>query len=241
LIIPVALGIHTVTSWLFASTLRGGWNSTNLGPYFVAGAFMAGAAGVIILMYVARRYYKLEGYLTDDIFNKMGKLLVLLSLVYLYFNINEYLTPAFKMMVGERKVLEDLFIGDFAPMFWSVQIFGMVIPIILMLTKWGRTPFPLFIISLIVLVGGWFKRYLIVVPTLFHPYLPPSQRNGLPESVHYNPTWDEWSITIASLAGAMLIITILFRFLPFIGINEMAEEKGISHEDFNKSLNLSKP
>ena len=60
IIIPVALGIHTVTSWLFASTLRGGWNSTNFGPYFVAGAFVVGAAGVIALMYGARRKYTLE-------------------------------------------------------------------------------------------------------------------------------------------------------------------------------------
>lgn len=134
-IIPIALGIHTVTSWLFASTLRGGWNSTNFGPYFVAGAFVVGAAAVISLMYVARRSYKLEAYLTEDIFDKMGKLLVMLSLVYTYFTINEYLTPAFKMMEGERSLIEDLFVGGFAPMFWGVQIFGVFIPVFVMLFK----------------------------------------------------------------------------------------------------------
>lgn len=222
LIIPVALGIHTVTSWLFASTFRPGWNSTNFGPYFVAGAFMVGAAAVIAVMYVARRYYKLDKYLTDKLFNRMGQLLVLLSLVYLYFNINEYLTPAYKMAGHEEALLKDLFVGDFASMFWSVQVFGMALPIIFMLFKWGRKPFPLFLISTAVVIGAWFKRFLIVVPTLFHPFVPIESEGGM---VHYFPTWDEWSITLASLAGALLVMTILFRYLPFISIWEMAEEQ----------------
>jgi len=212
IIVPVALGIHTVTSWLFASTLRGGWNSTNFGPYFVAGAFVVGAAAVISLMYVARQRYKLEEYLNDDIFDKMGKLLVMLSLVYTYFTINEYLTPAFKMMGGEKALITDLFVGHFAPMFWGVQIFGVLIPLSVMLFKKGRKPFPLFIVANMTIVGAWFKRYLIVIPTLFHPYLPAIEQNGVPKVISYFPTWHEWSITMGSLAGSLLIITILFRY-----------------------------
>ena len=232
-IIPVALGIHTVTSWLFASTLRGGWNSTNFGPYFVAGAFVVGAAAVISLMYIARRYYKLERYLNEDIFDKMGKLLVMLSLVYTYFTINEYLTPAFKMM-------QDLFIGGFAPMFWGVQIFGVIIPVFVMLFRKGRKPLPLFIVANMVIVGAWFKRYLIVIPTLFHPYLPAIKQNGVPSAIHYFPTWHEWSITIASLAGSMLIITILFRYLPFISMWEIAEEQHIELDPIIPAVEKSK-
>ncbi|NNC94228.1 MAG: polysulfide reductase NrfD [Chitinophagales bacterium] len=235
LIIPVALAIHTVTSWLFATTLRGGWNSTNFGPYFVAGAFMVGAAAVIAVMYAARRQYQLQEYITDDIFDKMGKLLVMLSLVYLYFNINEYLTPAFKQMVGEHALLKDLFVGQFAPMFWGTQIFGMLIPIILMSFPWGRKPRLLFIISIVIIVGAWFKRYLIVIPTLFHPYLPVIEQNGVPTSIVYHPTFHEWSITMGSLAAALLIMTILFRYLPFISIWEMAEYKGVSEDHIQKA------
>ena len=226
-IIPIAFGIHTVTSWLFSTTLRGGWNSTNIGPYFVAGAFMVGAAAVIAVMYVLRRNYKLENYFTDELFDKMGRLLVFLSFVYLYFNINEYLTPAFKMMGGERDLLRSLFIGEFAPMFWSTQIIGMVIPIIVLLFKKGRRPLPMFIIALVVIVGAWFKRYLIVIPTLFFPYLPAVEQYGLPTAIEYYPTFEEWSITIGSLAGALLVITFLFRYIPLIGIWEMAEYQGI--------------
>jgi len=240
IIIPVALGIHTVTSWLFASTLRGGWNSTNFGPYFVAGAFVVGAAAVSSLMYIARRYYRLEKYLTDDIFDKMGKLLVMLSLVYTYFTINEYLTPAFKMMKDDRSLIQDLFVGNFAPLFWSVQIFGVFIPVIVLLFKRGRKPLPLFILANMVIIGAWFKRYLIVIPTLFHPYLPAIKQNGVPFTIQYFPTWHEWSITIASLAGSLLVITILFRYLPFISIWEIAEEKEIAHEQINPDKSKSK-
>ena len=199
-----------------------------MGPYFVAGAFMVGAAAVIVMMFIVRKTYRMEKYFTDDLFDKMGKLLVLLSLIYMYFNINEYLTPAFKMMEGESRVLEDLFTGEFAGMFWGAQIIGMVIPIFILMFKKGRKPIPIFLVSIIVVVGAWFKRYLIVIPTLFHPYLP-IEMNEFPQQVRYIPTYHEWSITIASLAGAMLIASLLIRFIPPVGIDEVAEENGLYH------------
>lgn len=230
LIIPVAFGIHTVTSWLFATTLRPGWDSNNFGPYFVSGAFMVGAGAVIAAMFALRKSYKLDHYFTDEIFNKMGKLLVLLSLVYLYFNINEYFVPAYKMKSQESAHLDALFSGDYAPLFWSVQIGGMIIPIILLLFKRGRKPLPIFIISLLVIVGAWFKRFLIVVPTLNHPFIP---TNRVPESwMHYFPTLAEWFITGGTLAGALLIITGLIRVFPIVPIAETIEEKVHSSEGF---------
>jgi Ni/Fe-hydrogenase subunit HybB-like protein len=77
LIIPVALAIHTVTSWLFAATLRPGWDTTIFGPYFVTGAFVAGSAAVVMLMYIYRKRFNLKEYLTDYHFDQMGKVVVL--------------------------------------------------------------------------------------------------------------------------------------------------------------------
>lgn len=225
MIIPVALGIHTVTSWLFATTYRPGWDSTNFGPYFVSGAFMVGAASVIIAMYVLIRYYSLSEYITHKHFNQMGKLLVLLSLIYLYFNINEYLSPAYKMKTTEALHLKELFSGEFSPIFWGVQILGMVVPILVLMFNKGRKPLPMFIISILVVVGAWFKRYLIVVPTLLHPFLP--IQNEPEEWKHYFPSWEEWSIAMATMAAAMLIITLLVRIFPVIPIHETAKERGI--------------
>lgn len=236
-IIPVALAIHTVTSWLFALTYRPGWDSTNFGAYFVSGAFLVGAAAVVVAMYVFRRFYSLQEYITENHFNHMGKLVVMLALVYLYFNINEYLVPAFKMKKPEEQHLRALFTGDFAPLFWVVIIMGMIVPIIVMLFPGGRRPLPMFLSGILIVVGAWFKRFLIVTPTLLHPFLPMS---NVPESYqHYFPTWEEWAITAGSLSGALLIVTFLARIFPIVPIEEtvkerMGEERASAHHEYKE-------
>lgn len=225
LIIPVALGIHTVTSWLFASTLRPGWDTTIFGPYFVSGAFVAGAAAVIIAMYFYRINYKLHDYLTDKHFDNMGKLLVLVSLVYAYFNLNEFLVPGYKMKLADAEHLHTLFTGHYAWMFWLTQILGLVVPIILVLFKKARRPRNLMLISIMVILGAWFKRYLIVIPTLLHPHLP---IQNVPQSFHeYSPTGIEITLTLGTIALSLLIITVLSKLIPVISIWETAEDNGI--------------
>ncbi len=237
MIIPVAFCIHTVTSWLFATTYRPGWDSTNFGAYFISGAFLVGAGGVVVAMYVFRRVYKLEKYITEDHFNRMGKIVVLLALLYLYFNVNEYLVPAFKMKKPEEAHLTQLFAGEYAPVFWFAFFIGMIIPILIMITKKGRKPLPMFIAGVMVVVGAWFKRYVIVTPTLLHPFLP---MQDVPQSYkHYFPSWEEWAIAMGSLAGALLIITIFVRIFPIIPIQETIDEQHeLSHPKASKEETL---
>lgn len=228
LIIPVAFCIHTVTSWLFATTYRPGWDSTNFGAYFVSGAFLVGAGGVVVAMYVFRKAYHLQSYITDKHFDRMGKVVVLLALLYLYFNVNEYLIPAFKMKKPEESHLTNLFAGEFAPMFWFAVLVGMVIPILIMIFRSGRKPLPMFIAGCMVVIGAWFKRYLIVTPTLLHPMVP---MHDAPEQFkHYFPSWEEWAIAMGSLAGTLLIITLFVRIFPIIPIHETIEEKNETAE-----------
>lgn len=239
LIIPVALSIHTVTSWLFATTLRPGWDSTNFGPYFVAGAFIAGAAAVVLGMFIIYKFHpNYKKFVTDDHFDKMGKLLVLLSLVYLYFNVNEFLVPWYKMKKAEAGFLNELFTGHYAVMFWTVEIVGMVIPIILLLFKKFRRPWPISVISFVIVVGAWLKRYLIVIPTLLHPFLP---MQDVPQSYKsYFPTWVEWTITCGSVAAALLIITLFTRYFPVISIWEVSSEKSARLEKNQFKLKSNK-
>jgi len=227
-IIPVAFAIHTVTSWLFATTYRPGWDSTNFGAYFISGAFLVGSGAVLIAMYVFRTHYKLEKYITDSHFDKMGKVVVLLALIYLYFNVNEFLVPAFKMKKSEEEHLMGLFTGEFAAIFWFAISTAMIIPICILLFKKGRRPKAAFVAGILVVVGSWFKRYLIVTPTLLHPFLPMS---NVPESYkHYIPTWEEWAIAGGSLAGALLIVTIFARIFPIIPIHETITEIDINEK-----------
>ncbi len=228
LIIPVAFCIHTVTSWLFATTYRPGWDSTNFGAYFVSGAFLVGAGAVIVAMYVFRTYYNLTKYITEDHFDKMGKVLVMLALLYLYFNVNEYMVPAFKMKKPEEAHLTELFTGEFAPLFWFAILIGMILPVFILINKKGRKPFPMFIVGIMVVVGAWFKRYLIVTPTLLHPFLPMAD---VPQNYkHYFPSWEEWAIAMSSLAGCLLIITIFVRIFPIIPIYETITEQNENKE-----------
>lgn len=221
-IIPVALAIHTVTSWLFAMTLRTGWDSPIFGPYFVSGAFVAGCAAVIIAMYFIQKNYKLQDYITDMHFDKMGKLLVLVSLVYVYFNINEIIVPAYKFKPSEVEHIGNLLYGHDSVLFWLVQVGGLVIPFLLLMVPRMRKPLPAMFISLVILVAAWFKRYLIVVPTQLTPYYPVQ---NMPDSYHtYVPTIPEIAITVGSLVLVLMIISVLSKIFPIVPIWEMKEE-----------------
>lgn len=225
LIIPVGLSIHTVTSWLFASTLRAGWDTTIFGPYFVSGAFVAGTAAVVMVMYIYRIRYRLKNYFTNHQFDMMGKLLVFVCLVYLYFNINEFLVPGYKMRLLEGIHLRELFHGSYSGMFWFVQIAGLILPIILLLFRYFRKPGPMFLISFVVLVASWFKRYVIVIPTMEHPHLP--VQNVPDYFKHYSPTSNEIVIILFGFVGALIIITMLAKLFPVVSIWEYAEQQGI--------------
>lgn len=222
-IIPISFCIQIVDSWLFATTYRPGWDSTNFGAYFLAGAFLAGAGAISVAMYVFQKFYRLEKYITDVHFDKMGRIVVMLAALYLYFHIDEYFTPLFKMKKPEAPFLNELFTGAFAPAFWFVIFAGMIIPMVVLMFKRGRKPFPMFICGVMIVIGAWLKRYLIVTPTLLHPFLP---MHNVPESYkHYFPSWDEMAIACGSLAGALLIITIFARIFPIIPIQETLIEQ----------------
>lgn len=225
LIIPVALILQTIDAWLFSTTYRIGWDSTNFGPYFIAGAFVVGTGGLISVVYVLRKVYKLEEFITDLHFDKLGRLLVFACLIYLYFNVNEYLIPAFTASKAEAEHLHTMFAGEYAGLFWFVTIGGLILPVIVMVFKPGRKPDSVFLMAILVVITSWWKRYLIVVPSLLHPFLP---IQGVPEEWRsYFPSLHEWAIVAGTLAGALLLITLLVRFLPIIPIYRTAVEKGL--------------
>lgn len=222
-ILPVAISVHTISAWLIAFTLRPGWNSTIMGPYFVFGALMAGAAIMILIIAQLRIGYRLEKYLTAVHFNHLGKILLALTAFYLYLNINKYGVPAYKMAKDEKPVLEDLFFGNNSIFFWFTQIVGIVIPIIILSIKKLRNTIRWVVTSsILVLLGALINRYLIVVPSMLHPFIP--IRHAQPGYATYYPTLTEWTITASSLAGFLLLTILLFKPFPVITIWEVTEE-----------------
>jgi molybdopterin-containing oxidoreductase family membrane subunit len=234
LIIPAAFMLQTIDAWLFSTLFRVGWDSTNMGAYFISGASVAGIGALVTVVYVIRRFYKLEDYITNYHFDKLGKFLVLLCLIYLYFNINEYVIPEFTSKKEEITHLNHLYSGQYAPLFYLVNIGGLILPIVVLLFKKGRKPLPMFIMGLLVVLGSWWKRFLIVTPTLLQPFLP---IQGVPEKWHhYFPSFHEWIITFGTLAMALLIITILVRYFPIIPIQRTADEQEALKESNLKEL-----
>jgi Ni/Fe-hydrogenase subunit HybB-like protein len=227
-IIPVAVSVHTVVSYIFAMTLRPGWDSTVFGPYFVAGALYSGSACVIIGMAAFRKFYRLQKYITPRHFDLIGRVVLALTLIYAYLNLNEYWIPAYKMVTAEGHLLNDLFYGSYSKVFWTCQFGTVLLPIFIMSFPAGRKITPLVITCVIIAAGAWVKRYLIVVPTLLHPFMPIQEVPG--DWSSYFPNWVEFSITGGCLAGIFLVITLFAKFFPMMAVWEVEEGVQIEHD-----------
>ena len=216
LIIPIAVSVHTVVSWIFAMTLREPWNNPMFGAYFVAGAIFSGIAVLILVMAVLRRLYHLEEYITPKHFINLGYLLGAFVFIMAYFNASEYVTEGYKMAGGAVFHFRQLFTGPLAPLYWSYAIGGLLIPGLIVLLPWTRTMKGVIVAAGLALAGMWVERYFIVVGGLRVPLMPY-------QPAHYFPTWVEWSIMAGAMAGFTLIITLFVKLFPVIAVWEVAE------------------
>jgi Ni/Fe-hydrogenase subunit HybB-like protein len=220
IIIPVAISIHTVTAWIFGMTLRPGWHSTIIGPDFVVGALYSGIAAVITVMALFRKFFHLEQYMTPDHFKKLALLLLVVGLVYFYFTVNGYLGAEYMTQISETQLLHSIFRGSYAAQFWSMAAVGLIIPLLLLAAPWTRTIRGIVTASVLVNIGMWLMRYIIVVPTLSSPFLP------VPAEVRlsYLPTWVEWSISAAGFAVFGLLFILFSKIFPIISLWELSKE-----------------
>jgi len=216
-IIPIAISVHTVVSYVFSMTMRPGWDSTVFGIYFVIGAIFSGIASIIIVMAIFRKIYHLEEYITERHFRNLSYLLLTSLFLYLYLTFGEYLTVGYKMKVEEKHLLELLMLGKSAFWFWFFVLGGLVLPAILIMFRRGRTITRIVIASILINIAMWIKRFLVLVPSLQVPLMPF-------EFGAYTPTWVEWSITAAAFAAFILIFAIFAKIFPIISIWEVAEE-----------------
>jgi Ni/Fe-hydrogenase subunit HybB-like protein len=222
IIIPVAISVHTVVSWIFGMTTRPGWHSTVFGPYFVIGAIFSGTAAIITAMAIFRKVYRLEKYLTELQFRNLGRLMLALNLLYIYFTLAEYLTTWYGSLHTEARLLDLLMgLGPYGYTFWLWAGFGLFLPAIIVLIPDKKHLIArLVVASILINIGMWIKRYLIVVPTLMTPYIPAEAGGVIPQ---YTPTWVEWAITAAGFATFMLLFTLFAKLFPIISIWETVE------------------
>ncbi len=216
-IIPIAISVHTVVSYVFSMTLRPGYDSTVFGIYFVIGAIFSGIASILIVMAIFRKLYHLEEYITERHFRNLSDLLLATLFLYLYLTLGEYITIGYKMKVEERHLLEALMVGKNALWFWFFVIAGMVIPAFLLILRRVATIPRIITAAILINVAMWVKRFVIIIPSLQIPLMPF-------EFGAYTPTWVEWSITAGAFAAFILIFAIFAKFLPVLSIWEVAEQ-----------------
>jgi molybdopterin-containing oxidoreductase family membrane subunit len=224
IIIPLAVIVHSVLAWIFGMTLRPGWHSTIFAPYFVVAAVFSGTGVLIIAMWVFRKYYHLESYITKIHFNYLGIILMVLGALYGYFTFSEYLTSWYGSETWEMAVLYKLFDPDeYWWWFFFAAIIGVLVPIIVILIPRFRTINNITAVSVIAVLALWVKRYLIIIPTLETPLLP--NQDMRPEYIHYQPTTVEWLLTFAGVGMFFMLFYIFSKILPIVPAVRVKEGK----------------
>ncbi len=230
LVIPIAVSVHTIISWIFGMTLQPGWHSTIFGPYFVVGAIFSGIAALVIVMIAFRKAYHLENYLKEIHFRYLGTLLMVMSLLWFYFTFAEYLTTFYGHEPPEMRVFDYKFIGSFAPWFWLMVACNFIIPVIFLSNKKLKTIGGILTASIAVVIGMWLERLIIIVPSLANPRLP------YPTGI-YVPSLTEISLLAAGIAAFILGFMGFSKLFPLISVWEIKEGRKESVREVTERLN----
>ena len=216
LIIPVAVSVHSIVAWDFAVTMVPGWHSTIFPPYFVIGAILSGVAAVITLMIIVRRAFRLEEYLTPLHFDNMGKILLVISLLWSYAYFVEVQTIWYAHEPIEWEVFS--FMADKYTVPLLLMLVGnAVLPIATMcFRRLRRSIGVMLVVSLLVNVAMFIERFLIIVPSLSHKNMPFIWGS-------YRPSWVEISVNIAAVAGFALLYTIFAKLFPIVAVTDVRE------------------
>jgi Ni/Fe-hydrogenase subunit HybB-like protein len=219
IILAIAVSVHSVVAWDFAMAIAPMWHSTIFAPYFLAGAIFSGFAALAVVIVALRRLLHLEKYLRPVHFDNLGKLLLLLSLVWGYFTVAEHLTIWYGKQPAEYAVFQNRVYGEYAPFFWAMVGLNLVIPFILLSIRRLRSMTTVAIAGSTIVVGMWIERYLIVVTSLSRPHLPSAWGS-------YSPSWVELSITAGTFAGLILLYMISSKLIPMIAVWEYKDVPG---------------
>ena len=212
----LVVSVHSVVSFDFTIAIVPGWHSTIFPPYFVAGAIFSGFAMVMSLAIPIRKVYALEDFITLQHLDNMAKILLATGLMVTYGYMMEIFTAWYSGNEFEMFMSRNRTFGPYAPVFWSVIACNVLAPQVFWFRRM-RTCIPvLFLVSIVVNVGMWLERFMIVVVSLHRDYLPSAWR------MYYPTVWD-----LATLFGSVgLFLTLMFLFirvLPMISIYEMRE------------------
>ena len=211
---PLVVSVHTVVSFDFAVAQLPGWHSTIFPPYFVAGAIFSGFAMVITLAIPLRAVYGLEDVITERHLQNMAKILLATGLIVAYGYFIEAFMAWYSGNPYERYVHWNRAFGPYGPAYFGTLVCNVAVPQLLWLRRMRRSPLGLLVVAVIVNVGMWLERFMIVVESLHRDFLPSSW------GMYYPTVWD-WATLFGSFGLFLTLFFLFIRFVPMISISEM--------------------
>ncbi len=210
---PLVVSVHSVVSLDFAVSILPGWHTTIFPPYFVAGAIYSGFAMVLSLVIPVRKAYGLEDFITTRHLDYMAKVMLSTGLIVAYGYLIEAFFSWYTGNTFEWFTMVNRATGPYAPVYWLLMLCNVLLPQSLWLKRVRQTPVLLFIVSIVVNIGMWLERYMIIITSLHRDFLPSSW-------AMYHPTfWD-----IATLAGTIgLFLGLMFLFIRLVPMMSMFE------------------
>lgn len=211
---PLVVSVHTVVSFDFAVGIIPGWHATIFPPYFVAGAIYSGFAMVMTLAIPIRALYGLQGFITMRHLQNMAKIMLATGLIVAYGYMMETFMAWYSGNQYEKFMMLNRFKGPYSGMYWALIVCNVVIPQLFWLPRVRNSVPLLFIISIIVNIGMWLERYVIIVVSLHRDFLPSSW--GM-----YTGTKYDWSMYLGTIGLFLTLLFLFIRVLPMISIFEM--------------------
>jgi molybdopterin-containing oxidoreductase family membrane subunit len=213
---PLVVSVHSVVSLDFAVSIVPGWHTTVFPPYFVAGAIYAGFAMVMTLAIPIRAIYRLQDFITMRHLQNMALIILATGLIVAY----GYLMEIFMAWYGgnpyEQFMITNRMQGPYAPMYWALMLCNVLIPQALWLQRVRSNVKALFAVAMVVNVGMWLERYIIVVTSLHRDFLPSAW------GMYTGTAWD-WALFVGTIGLFFALLFLFIRFLPMISIFEMRE------------------
>ncbi len=229
---PLVLSVHSVVSFDFAVSLLPGWHTTIFPPYFVAGAIFSGMALVVTLVVPIRSIFKLKDLITLHHLENMNKLILTTSLLVGYAYAIEFFTAWYSGNSTELFVFWNRALGPYAWAYWLMVFCNVIAPQVFWIKKLRTNIICMWIISILVNIGMWFERFVIVITSLHRDFLPSSW--GM-----YKPTWVDILILLGSFGLFFSLFLLFLRFLPMIAISEVKGVMPQAHPTENTEIEVS--
>jgi Ni/Fe-hydrogenase subunit HybB-like protein len=216
-LIPLAVSVHSIVASDFAMSQQPGWHVTSFPPYFVAGALYSGCAAIITLFIILRYVFKFEEYMTLPILKKIVRLTFAIAMVWTYLNAVEFASVWYSHDIASKDVLIQKATGPYAPFWWSMVFCGSVVPLILAFKRFQTNIPVLLVVSLLLNVGMWLERWMIVAPTFSHGYYPWTWDHD------QWPSWVQWGIVFGSFGWFTLLFMVFCKVFPSVSMYEVKE------------------